>query len=146
MACGGGQLCYILKTVGLHEGEINAYLRYLQRSTETVRIMHKHMNAFANMAYLRPVGRPQLIRIQPLEVLVADRPLWVWAAAWTIRQQFIEAITQHDVFMGVCVSCALYTGCFCDACMAPLCTHCDGDERLEEAPHVCALCITANNR
>jgi hypothetical protein len=81
----------------------------------------------------------QLIRTGNKTDLISDRHLWLWAAVWTIKLNIQNEIIDKGIFMGICVTCALYTGCFCDYCNGPICTVCDDDEGEDERK--CALCI-----
>ena len=128
----------MFKTAGMTEEDLCRFLRYLPRGTETVRIMYRHMSKYAVKAQYRPIARMQLIRTASKGDLIMDRALWLWATVWTIKCNMKDDLIGQGLFMGSCVTCALYTGCFCDDCNGPICTKCDSDE---DGEHVCALCI-----
>ena len=131
----------LLQAVGIKQHEADMLTPWILRS----QIAFKH---FFSMYMKRsvnatryPIARPQLIRVNhSMDDLMTNRIMWVWAATWTLRNAIIDELKPKGYMLGVCVNCALYTGCFCDDCDGAICTKCD-DEFDQEGRHKCQFCI-----
>ena len=132
---------YLFVAAGMTQVDFVFFMQYVPRATETIRIMYEHMCQHAIKAVYRPVARMQLIRAaNNRQQLGSDRVMWMWAAVWTIKMNIQQDLHEQGYLMGICLTCALYTGCWCDGCGGPRCTICDDEDRPE---HQCTMCEIA---
>ena len=136
----------MLQAVGISDVEARLITPWLKRSQKAfVKFLHMYITE-SNIAKNYPIARPQLIKVfNSMQDLMQNRILWAWAATWTLKNAIIADLKPKGYLLGICVNCALYTGCFCDYCDGAICTTCD-DEFDTNGTHQCQLCIEATTQ
>ena len=131
----------LLQAVGMTRNEAQSIPQYLQRCQTAFKIFIEVYIAQGKHAMMFPIARPQLIAATHTSTeIMQDRVLWVWAATWTLKHAIRADIIPNGYSLGICINCAMYTGCFCDDCDGPICSKCD-DEFDENGNHMCYRCI-----
>ena len=131
----------ILHAINVPEHHQHALVEAMIGSSQRVRKFFSYWLASMGMAMARPVTRPQLIaKSCTPDDMLADRALWAWAAAWTLKVALSQATITDSSAQGVCGTCASLTGNWCERCDGPLCLMCEFYNERDTGPLRCGYC------
>ena len=132
----------LLHAINVPEHHQYALVEAMIGSSPRVRKFFSYWMASMGAAMNRPVTRPQLISTSCTpDDLIADRALWAWAAAWTLKVALSQAIITDSSIQGICGTCAALTGNWCQQCDGPLCLMCEFYHEKDDGPHRCGYCL-----